>query len=96
MSRFFGMNAAIFLVLVLMMNVGGVFSAGMMMDDNGMMHNCPYMGIAALCNMSPLEHLSQWQSMFSATLLLFALAFLWHMSGQLITPPDASSAAMHP
>lgn len=58
------------------MTMGGFFSYEMMMQD-GTMHNCPYMGVAALCNMTPLEHLSQWQQMFSATAQqLFTLALL--------------------
>ncbi len=82
------------LVTLLVMNAGGAISAGMMMED-GAMHNCPYMGVPVLCNMSPLEHLSEWQSMFAATaqqfataalLLLLALAIVWQFFGHLFVP----------
>lgn len=42
------------------------------------MHDCPYMGVVALCDMTPLEHLSQWRSMFAGIaqrLFIFALLF---------------------
>jgi hypothetical protein len=79
--------------LVLMMSVGGIFSAQMMMEDG--MHDCPFMGIAALCEMSPLQHLSEWQSMFATTfqqfstfalLLLLALALTWRFADQFFLP----------
>jgi len=73
----------VFLVLiavVLAMTVGGVYTAEMMTMDGGMMHNCPFMGVPALCNMSPLAHLAEWEGMFTTTAanaitaLLLALA----------------------
>lgn len=51
---------------ILMMNVGGALSNEIMMEE-GMMADCPYMGIAALCTMTPLQHFSEWQQMFAAT-----------------------------
>ena len=48
------------------MTVGGFLTAGMMMED-GMMQPCPFMDSASICNMTPLEHVSQWQQMFTTT-----------------------------
>lgn len=82
------------LALLLVMNVGGAISAGMMMDD-GSMQPCPFMDVPTLCNMSPLEHMSEWQSMFAATvqqfattslLLVLTLAVLWYFAGFLFVP----------
>ena len=87
------------LVVLLAMSAGGAISAGMMMDD-GAMGGCPYMGVAALCNMSPLEHLSEWQLMITTTaqqfavaslLLLLALAVLWHVFEYLFVPKSADT-----
>lgn len=62
---------------------------GMDSDMQGQMSGCPFMGMAAICNMTPLEHISAWQNMFTTLpqqkdlfALLFALfgavaAFLW-------------------
>ena len=105
MSRFVGRNAlfTFLVILVLMMTIGGVYSAEMMGMD-GDMHNCPFMGVAALCNMSPLQHLSQWQLMFSviskqmnvaALLLLLALAILWHLSRDLLSVKRTEGFVSH-
>jgi hypothetical protein len=96
MSMIFSKNAVFgfLLALLLVLNTGGVISSGMMMDD-GAMQPCPYMGVPTLCNMSPLEHMSEWQSMFAATvqqfataslLVLLALLVLWYFAGHLIVP----------
>lgn len=38
-------------------------------DGSMTMSNCPFMsGQAVVCNMSPLEHIAAWQSMFATTL----------------------------
>ena len=92
------LNKKIFFTLlltaVLMMNFGGFFTSEMMME-NSVMHPCPYMGVAAICNMSPLEHLSQWQQMFTTTvqpmttfalLLLLAIAVFLHVAEKLSVP----------
>jgi hypothetical protein len=77
---------ALVIGLFLAVNIGSVFAAGGMAGD-GAMHDCPYMSVPALCTMSPLEHLSQWQQMFAAvaqqlssaaSLLLLALATFWY------------------
>lgn len=39
---------------------------GMTTNADGHMSNCPLMGVAALCNMSPLEHIAAWQNIFAA------------------------------
>lgn len=94
MADIFGKKLAFLLLISLFvtMSIGGIYTAETMMED-GAMHNCPYMGVAALCNMSPLEHLSEWQSMFTTTpqqfgpaalLLLLALALVWHFVGSLL------------
>ena len=82
------------LVVLLAMSAGGAISAGMMTMEDGTMTGCPYMGMTALCNMSPLQHLSEWQSMttatpqefFAAALLLIALAILSHFIEHLFAP----------
>ena len=61
--------------LFLMINMGGFMSSEMMMKD-GMMTPCPFMGVASLCNMTPLEHVSQWQQMFTTTSQEFATTAL--------------------
>lgn len=49
--------------------------------DEGDMSGCPFMSMASICRMSPVEHISKWQSLFSATLpsilLSFAFGFLF-------------------
>ncbi len=74
MIRFFNRYAifSFLLAIVLMVNTGGVLSAAMMSGDDGMMTNCPYMGMSTFCTMSPLEHLTAWQQMFSVTVQQFA------------------------
>lgn len=58
----------VLLAFVATMTVGGFLSADMMMKD-GMMNPCPFMdNTASICNMTPLEHVSQWQQMFTTTL----------------------------
>lgn len=78
---------------LLVLNIGGVFSAHMMMD--GDMTPCPYMGMTSICSMTPLEHLSGWQRMFSVplqesgTLLLLSfivLSLVWIFTQQLFEP----------
>jgi hypothetical protein len=73
------------LAVALTMTVGAAHSSGMMMSD-GKMENCPYMGVVALCDMNPPEHLFQWQQLFTTTaphvstfalFLLLATFLLW-------------------
>lgn len=56
----------VLLSFIMMMNVGGALSNQIMMEE-GMMADCPYMGVAAICTMTPLQHFSEWQQMFTAT-----------------------------
>ncbi|MBU6214545.1 hypothetical protein KGM48_01750 [Patescibacteria group bacterium] len=86
-------------VFFLTISIGGVYMAAMPMQD-GIMHECPFMGVPALCHMSPLEHLTQWQTMFAATvqqaLILFtALALIvalgWHFIRDLLLPERAKA-----
>ena len=53
------------------------------------MHDCPFMGMTAICQMNPLEHIAVWQSKFATltlkasltvlllTLLALAIPALW-------------------
>ncbi len=86
------------IVFFLVLNMGGAFSAHMMMD--GDMTPCPYMGMASLCTMTPLEHLSGWQNMFSiplqesVTLMLLSiiiLSLVWLFTYYLFKPPQSLS-----
>ena len=82
----------LFVMVLSMSTMGGVISSEMMLYD-GTMQNCPFMGVAALCQMNPLEHLVAWQSMFSAIatnaanvfllLLLLTLILLMRIVGRL-------------
>ena len=57
----------ILFAFVVSVTVGGFLSADMMMKD-GIMQPCPFMdNTASICNMSPLEHVAQWQQMFTMT-----------------------------
>ncbi len=47
----------------------GVMHTGMTTDSQGHMHDCPFMGMVIICEMSPLQHVSAWQNTF-ATLVL--------------------------
>lgn len=96
MGRFVGNKAvfAVLIVLFIMAGVSGVFTAGMM--NGGAAYNCPYMGVPVLCAMNPLQHLSEWQQTFAATvqqtstviLLLLALcaALFLSVSPRLLEP----------
>lgn len=69
MSKAFVKNVSFSILLgvsLISMTVGGLLSANMMMED-GMMRPCPFMDSASICNMTPLEHVSQWQQMFTTT-----------------------------
>ena len=85
---------AILLLIVFTMSFGAVLSTEMMLMDGGM-HNCPFMGVPALCEMSPIAHLSQWQQMFAITLqqmgsigliLLLVATLLWGFEEELFLP----------
>ncbi len=44
----------------------GFFQFDMGMDKNGKMVNCPFSNHSmSICKMNPLEHLQEWQSMFT-------------------------------
>lgn len=66
---------ALILGLFLAVNVGGFFAAEYVMMDSGT-HDCPFMGVPALCNMSPVEHITQWQQLFTTTVPQFLALFL--------------------
>ncbi|MBI2030695.1 hypothetical protein HYT05_03665 [Candidatus Kaiserbacteria bacterium] len=62
----------VLLAILVSMTIGGTLSYMAMMED-GSMHNCPYMGVTALCDMTPLTHLSEWQSMFASVAQQFSI-----------------------
>ena len=93
----------ILLAILVSMTMGGVLSSHMMTQD-GVMHDCPYMGVVAWCAMTSLAHLPQWQNMFAATaehvsvlaLLMIAVAlviarFTKHILPSIQSPPRAVS-----
>ena len=67
-------------------NLFGVFHMSMIMQQDGKMSDCPFIGKTAVCNMSPLEHLATLQNMLTSTpqqsgtltilLTLLALVFI--------------------
>lgn len=69
-------QAFFLLSLVFMMSFGGVISAGMMNMD-GKMSDCPYMGMSGYCDMDASQHLAGWQTLFAATLDGFHTADLF-------------------
>lgn len=66
---------------VLFLNLFGLAFA-MPMDSDGHMVGCPLVVTATMCQMSPFEHISAWQNMFTTTApngiaaLLLLLAFV--------------------
>ena len=58
----------------------GLFNFGMTMGADGHMSGCPFMGTTAVCQMTPLEHISAWQNMFTATVTQNSDQFIILMS----------------
>lgn len=58
------------LIIVLVLIVVSIFGLQIMMmtHDQGSISSCPFMNGASICRMSPIEHVSKWQSLFNATL----------------------------
>ena len=64
----------------------------------GKMSDCPFMGVIALCQMTPLEHLASWQTMFKTlpyqqkgiffVLILFIILFSLSWLGIFILKKD--------
>ena len=53
-------------ILTLYVLFFGFFQFDMGMDQNGKMVNCPFSNHSmSICKMNPLEHLQEWQSMFT-------------------------------
>ena len=44
----------------------GLTHFAMATGPDGQMSNCPFMGVAALCQMNPLQHIAEWQKFFTA------------------------------
>ncbi len=59
-----------------------------MIASEEQMSNCPFMGMAAVCKMNPLEHIAAWQNLFtmSSQKDMFALLLLLLLAGALSFP----------
>lgn len=89
-------------VVFLFVGAAGVWYAGAMMGHGDMgMVGCPLMGYeSAICDMDPLDHVSTWQSMFTAlpapiitlVLLLLAAALFFVRFRYVLGPPLLSFA----
>lgn len=85
MYRLHGYKILITLVVMSLLLVSsiGFPHFGMDMEQGGQMSGCPFMGMTAICQMSPIEHIAAWQNMFTSLpfqnsvllLLLSLLAF---------------------
>jgi hypothetical protein len=63
---------AVFTVLLF-----GIFGFGLGMDMNSPTANCPFDGHSmSICKMNPMEHIQEWQSMFTMIPTKDALSFL--------------------
>lgn len=53
-------------ILAIYVSFFGLYQLGAGMDMNGEMVNCPFSNHSmSICKMNPLEHLQEWQSMFT-------------------------------
>ncbi|GEM_PF-2719255 len=68
-SNIFGKKAVFVSIITFLfiVNFGGFITANMMTSGSEM-NNCPYLGVLSGCSMTPVEHLSLWQQMFTVTL----------------------------
>lgn len=88
----------------------GLAQLGMSMDSAGHMPGCPFMGVPALCHMSPLEHAFTLQNMLTAipfsgifallvsillALAITLLAPIWKGLGILFEPVVRPSSRMY-
>ena len=106
MNRLLGYETGLVAAAVVLLLLGssiGLPHFGMNMGEGGQMSGCPFMGMTAMCPMSPVEHIAAWQSMFTSIpaqkdalsillSLLFAIAGLgivrmWHT----LSPPKIIS-----
>lgn len=62
------------IIAFVIMNLQGFYS--MPTDGHGKMFNCPFMGVATVCQMNSLEHIAAWQNMFTALPQKDIFAFL--------------------
>jgi len=71
----------ILLSFVLVALVG--LNAGMVMDDEGKMSNCPFdEGSSSMCDMNPFDHIMRWEQTFTASVhsyfeQIFNLLLIW-------------------
>lgn len=89
------------LIIFLLVGTFGLGNIGMYMNGDGHMSGCPFMGMSAVCQMSPFDHISAWQNMFSAipaknlfstvpfllfTILVFFIQQYWNTNTSLLKP----------
>ena len=65
-NSFLHMLSYIGIISFFLMSSFGVYHIGMTMDENGMMNNCPFSLGTSVCMMTPLDHVSAAQSIFTA------------------------------
>ena len=65
---------SLILAVLVALTIGGYLTSTLMMQ--GIMHACPFMDMPALCHMTPLQHLAQWQNTVTAVQPLGAYALL--------------------
>lgn len=63
-KRFIFLSVVLFAIATASL-FGSWHFADMQKDGSGEMEGCPLAGMAALCQMSAMEHIMKWQSMFS-------------------------------
>lgn len=88
----------LFVVSLLLVGSFGISHAGMSMDMEGTMTDCPFMPGVSICSMSPLEMIAASQSFLStvtlgqdsALLLLISVALVLSISPNFLAPPKVS------
>ena len=102
MKRKSGQILLSFAVVTLLLVSAGLPHFGMTMsmdmEGNMTMTDCYMPGMTAICNMSPMEHVASWQSMFtsiltqgltfSLLLLVLAAVIAFTLSKQILSPPS--------
>ncbi len=98
-SRVFNLKISFTLLLASLLLAGslGVSHAGMSMDMDGNMSDCPFMPGVSICSMSPIEMIAASQSFLSNItlnqdpfLLLVSVALILTVFPQFFSPPKLS------
>lgn len=55
------------IIAFLLVGFLGLGHFGININSDGVMSNCPAMGMISVCQMNPLEHILAWQGMFAFT-----------------------------